>query len=82
MKTNFADGLEMSAIASLIKASLMFQKEIIPPQVGIPEHLGNFECLDRSSILIPGNPVPFSSRAVGQKRNIIVNNFDAAVRAI
>ena len=71
----------MSAIASLIKASLMFQKEIVPPQVGIPEYLGDFECLDRSSILIPGHPVSFSRKAIGQKRNIIVNNFDAAVRS-
>ena len=59
---------------------MMFQKGVIPPQVGIPQNLRKFACLDQSSILIPGNPVPFSRQAVGQKRNVVVNNFDAAVR--
>jgi hypothetical protein len=59
---------------------MTFQKEVIPPQVGIPEKLGKFTCLDQASIMIPGNPLSFSRQAIGKKRNIIVSNFDAAVR--
>lgn len=58
---------------------MTFQKGVIPPQVGIPQNLRKFTCLDKSTILIPGCPVPFSYQAGGRKRNIVVNNFDAAV---
>lgn len=62
-----------------MKAAMMFRKEVIPPQVGIPQKLGKFASLERAQVLIPGEMVPFSRQAIGRKRNIIVNNFDAAV---
>lgn len=62
-----------------MKASLMFRKGFVPPQVGIPEKLGTFDCLNRGSVLIPGEPVSFTRQSVGKKRTMIVNNFDAAV---
>jgi hypothetical protein len=57
----------------------MFRKGIIPPQVGLPEKMGNFGCLDHGSVLIPGDPVSFTRQSVGRTRAMIVNNFDAAV---
>lgn len=62
-----------------MKAALMFQKGVIPPQVGIPERLGTFACLDQAAIHIPGEPVQFSRQILGKNRKVIVNNFDAAV---
>lgn len=62
-----------------MKAAIMFRKGVIPPQVGIPQKLGNFECLERGSVLIPGNPIPYTRQSIGKKRTMIVNNFDAAV---
>lgn len=57
----------------------MFRKGVVPPQVGIPEKMGVFDCLDRGSVLIPGEPVSFTRQSVGKTRTMIVNNFDAAV---
>ncbi|KAH8592115.1 hypothetical protein B0O99DRAFT_689896 [Bisporella sp. PMI_857] len=78
IKANLGHAEATSGISSIIKAAMTFQKEVIPPQVGIPEKLGKFTCLDQASIMIPGNPLSFSRQAIGKKRNIIVSNFDAA----
>ena len=59
---------------------MAFKKEVVPPQVGIPANLGHHDLLNQSSILVPGKPVSFSRQTVGQQRNVVVNNFDAAVR--
>jgi hypothetical protein len=59
---------------------MVLQKETIPAQVGIPQKLGHYPCLENGQILVPGNAMPFSGHTVGQgKRRILVNNFDAAV---
>ncbi|KAK8074379.1 Bcpks15 [Apiospora hydei] len=78
IKANLGHSEAASGISSLMKAAAMFRKGLVPPQVGIPEKMGNFDCLDRGSILIPGVPMPFTRQSVGKKRTMIVNNFDAA----
>lgn len=78
IKANLGHSEAASGISSLIKASFMFRKGVVPPQVGIPEKMGVFDCLDRGSVLIPGEPVSFTRQSVGKTRTMIVNNFDAA----
>ncbi|KAI9037691.1 uncharacterized protein KD926_000107 [Aspergillus affinis] len=78
IKANVGHSEAASGISSIMKAAIMFRKGIIPPQVGMPEKLGKFDCLDQGSILIPGAPVQFSRQANGKTRKILVNNFDAA----
>jgi hypothetical protein len=71
---------QAAGILSLIKGAMVLQKEIIPAQVGIPQKLGHYPCLEKGQILVPGSAMPFSGKTVGQvKRRILVNNFDAAV---
>ena len=75
------DNLQAAGVLSLIKAAMVLKKETIPPQVGMPQNLGHYSCLENGQILVPGNPISFSSPTVGQgRRKILVNNFDAAVR--
>ncbi|RYP11137.1 hypothetical protein DL765_007886 [Monosporascus sp. GIB2] len=78
IKANLGHSEAASGISSIMKAAIMFRKGVIPPQVGIPQKLGDFACLEQGSILIPGGPVPYTRQSVGKKRTMIVNNFDAA----
>ncbi|RYP85130.1 hypothetical protein DL769_001034 [Monosporascus sp. CRB-8-3] len=78
IKANLGHSGAASGISSIIKAAIMFRKGVIPPQVGIPHKLGDFACLKQGSILIPGDPIPYTRQSVGSKRTMIVNNFDAA----
>ncbi|KAK2801683.1 Type I Iterative PKS [Onygenales sp. PD_10] len=78
VKANVGHSEAASGITSLIKAALTIKKEVIPPQVGVPQKLGKFPCLERDSIVIPGNILPFSRHVLGQKRHVLVSNFDAA----
>jgi hypothetical protein len=71
---------QAAGILSLIKGAMVLKKETIPAQVGIPQKLGHYPCLENGQILVPGNAMPFSGETVGQgKGRILVNNFDAAV---
>lgn len=57
----------------------MFQKNILPPQAGMPHALNpNFPPLSEINIEIPSEPSTFES-PVSQPRRILLNNFDAAV---
>jgi hypothetical protein len=71
--------LQSSGIAAVIKAILMFQKNIMPPQVGMPHALNKeFPPLEDKKIRILSKAVPFHS-AHGKPRRVLINNFDAAV---
>ena len=75
-----AKNRQTAGILSLIKGAMVLQKETIPAQVGIPQKLGRYPCLENGQVLVPGSPVPFPGPAAGQgKRRVLVNNFDAAV---
>jgi hypothetical protein len=78
---SLTDNFKTAGILSLIKGAMVLQKETIPAQVGIPQKLAHYPCLENGQILVPGNSMPFSS--VGKnKRRLLVNNFDAAVRRV
>jgi hypothetical protein len=67
-------------MASVLKSILMLQKEIIPPQAGMPHGMNpNVQkyLQGDSGIVIPTKPTEFRSVADKPKR-ILVNNFDAA----
>jgi hypothetical protein len=66
-------------MSSLLKSIMMFQKDTIPPQAGMPHSLNpNFPKLDEINILIPSEPMEFKSLTT-KPRRILLNNFDAAV---
>lgn len=61
---------------------MMFQKNILPPQGGMPHALNpNFPPLSEINIEIPSEPSAFES-PVSQPRRILLNNFDAAVSGL
>lgn len=63
----------------MIKAILMFQKDIMPPQVGMPHALNkHFPPLHDKKIRILSKATPFRC-ARGKPRRVLINNFDAAV---
>lgn len=67
-------------MSSILKSILMLQKNIIPPQAGIPHNMNpnvsKFLQKD-SNIIIPTKAIEFERMAEKPKR-ILVNNFDAA----
>jgi acyl transferase domain-containing protein len=80
-KRGLTNSLQAAGILSLIKGAMVLKKEVIAPQVGMPQKLGHYPCLENGQILVPGDQIPFSSPTAGQgRRRILVNNFDAAVR--
>lgn len=63
----------------MIKAILMFQKNVLPPQVGMPHALNKqFPPLHEKNIRILSKATPFHC-ARGKPRRVLINNFDAAV---
>ncbi|KAI0202479.1 putative polyketide synthase [Astrocystis sublimbata] len=78
IKANMGHSEAASGISSIMKAAMMFGKGVVPPQVGMPHKLGDFDFLKHGTVVIPGEPVPYSHQSIGNKRRMIVNNFDAA----
>ncbi|KAF2273801.1 polyketide synthase [Westerdykella ornata] len=78
VKANVGHSEAAAGMASLLKCIMMFQKDILPPQAGMPHTLNpRYPDLSEVGIDIPSEPKPFTS--VGQKpRRILLNNFDAA----
>lgn len=57
----------------------MFQKNVMPPQVGMPHALNKqFPPLHEKNIRILSKATPFH-RTRGKPRRVLINNFDAAV---
>lgn len=69
-----------AGVSSLIKAILMMQKRIIPPQPGWPFKINhNFAALDAAHVKIADGTAPLRpSRDGNGLAKIIVNSFDAA----
>ncbi|KAL1961387.1 hypothetical protein VTO42DRAFT_115 [Malbranchea cinnamomea] len=78
IKANVGHSEAASGITSLIKAAMVIKKELIPPQVGIPEKAGKYPWLEKGMVVVPGEVMAYSRRAVGHKRYALVSNFDAA----
>ncbi|KAL3469059.1 hypothetical protein BJX99DRAFT_265554 [Aspergillus californicus] len=77
VKANIGHGEAASGVSALVKAILMFEKEHIPPHVGIKNRLNEtFPDLEALGVRIPQSKVPFSKST--KARKILVNNFSAA----
>ncbi|KAJ5437643.1 hypothetical protein N7445_006187 [Penicillium cf. griseofulvum] len=77
VKGNFGHSEAAAGMAELIKSIMMFQKNIIPPQVGMPHALNpRFPSLSECNIEIPSEPKKFPK--TDKTRYILLNNFDAA----
>ncbi|KAF9634982.1 LasS2 [Lasiodiplodia theobromae] len=78
VKANVGHSEAAAGMASLLKCIMMFQKDTMPPQAGMPHTLNpNFPSLSELKIDIPSESKEFKS--VNQKpRRILLNNFDAA----
>ncbi|KAJ0335542.1 hypothetical protein COL922a_009082 [Colletotrichum nupharicola] len=78
VKANIGHSEASSGVASVIKAILMFQKQILPPQAGMPHALNKqFPSLEENKIRILSRAAPFRPES-GKRRHVLINNFDAA----
>ncbi|KAH0430094.1 hypothetical protein CcaCcLH18_08040 [Colletotrichum camelliae] len=78
VKANIGHSEASSGVASVIKAILMFQKQMMPPQAGMPHALNkNFPSLEDNKIRILSKAAPFRLES-GKRRRVLINNFDAA----
>lgn len=78
VKANIGHSEAAAGMAELLKCVMMFQKDIIPPQAGMPHALNpRFPSLSDLHIEIPSEPRAFRKKP-GEPRRILLNNFDAA----
>lgn len=78
VKANIGHSEAAAGMAELIKCIMMFQKDIIPPQAGMPHALNpRFPPLSELNIEIPSEPRAFNKER-HKPRRILLNNFDAA----
>ncbi|KAI4254310.1 MAG: hypothetical protein LQ352_003166 [Teloschistes flavicans] len=77
-KANIGHSEAAAGWGELLKCIMMFQKDIIPPQAGMPYALNpRFSLLSELNIEIPSKPRTFNRRS-HHPRRILLNNFDAA----
>lgn len=79
VKSNVGHSESAAGVTALLKVLLMFQKEAIPPHVGIKNSLTpKFpKDLDKRNVHIPFQMTKWE-RTAGKKRIAVVNNFSAA----
>lgn len=72
---------QAAGITSVIKAALMFEKNVIPPHAGLKGRLNHkFPDLDAMNIHIAMSKKEFKPHSGGDgKRKILINNFNATV---
>ncbi|GKT81875.1 LOW QUALITY PROTEIN: beta-ketoacyl synthase domain-containing protein [Colletotrichum tofieldiae] len=78
IKANAGHGEAGAGAAAVIKAIMMFERSIIPPQAGLPGQLNpRFPPLSELNVEIPTKINEFKA-ASGRPRRILLNNFDAS----
>ncbi|GJC89464.1 non-reducing polyketide synthase curS2 [Colletotrichum liriopes] len=78
IKANAGHGEAGAGAAAVIKAIMMFERSIIPPQAGLPGQLNpRFPPLSELNVEIPTKITEFKA-APGRPRRILLNNFDAS----
>lgn len=80
IQSNFNGLIQAAGVTSLIKCILMLKHQVIPPH---PSHElpinRQFPPLSENNIHIPRYPLPFLPSAEGEKKRILINNFNATV---
>ncbi|EFQ36633.1 beta-ketoacyl synthase domain-containing protein [Colletotrichum graminicola M1.001] len=78
IKANAGHGEAGAGAAAVIKAIMMFERNIMPPQPGLPGQLNpRFPPLSELNVEIPTETQSFAP-VPGRPRRILLNNFDAA----
>jgi iterative type I PKS product template protein len=79
VKANVGHSEAAAGITSVIKAALMFEKNVVPPHAGIKGRLNHkFPDLDAMNIHIARSKKEFRRHSHGDgKRKILINNFNA-----
>lgn len=78
VKSNVGHSEAAAGITAMVKVLLMLQKNMIPPHVGVKNHLNpRFEDLEERNVRIPYVKTEWP-REQGKRRLAIVNNFSAA----
>ena len=79
VKSNVGHSESAAGTTALLKVLLMFQKNIIPPHVGIKTEMNPRipQDFDKRNLHVPFEPTPWTSTP-GKKRLATVNNFGAA----
>ncbi|KND91128.1 Conidial yellow pigment biosynthesis polyketide synthase [Tolypocladium ophioglossoides CBS 100239] len=79
VKANVGHGEAVAGVTALLKVLLMFEREMIPPHVGIKTQLSPKlpRHLDKRNIHIPFEAAPWA-RTPERKRIALVNSFSAA----
>jgi monodictyphenone polyketide synthase len=79
VKANVGHGEAVAGTTALLKLLLMFDREIIPPHIGIKNAINPAfsKDLDRRNIQIPYQRISWR-RTLDRKRVAVVNNFSAA----
>lgn len=78
VKANTGHAEAAAGMAELLKCIMMFKKDTIPPQAGMPHALNpKFPKLSDINIEIPSEPKVFKKN-YNKPRRILLNNFDAA----
>ncbi|KAJ5762079.1 uncharacterized protein N7511_005461 [Penicillium nucicola] len=79
VKANVGHGEAVAGTTALLKVLLMFDKEIIPPHVGIKTAINPAfpKDMNERNIYIPYRRIPWA-RSSNRKRVAVVNNFSAA----
>lgn len=78
VKANVGHGEAASGVTSTIKAVLMLRKGTIPRHIGIKRERNPslaFNCSE--DIIIPLQNTPFPPKTSGERRKILINNFNA-----
>ncbi|KAJ5991549.1 hypothetical protein N7522_011756 [Penicillium canescens] len=79
VKANIGHGESASGISALIKSLLLFEKQQIPPHIGIKSGRLNrtFPSLAQRGVRIADQSISFPATP-GRKRKVLINNFGAA----
>ena len=79
IKANIGHAEAGAGSAALLKAVLMMQTGMVPPQAGLPHPLNpNLPDLAALDMDMPTEPQPFGSRAGDGSRAVLINSFDAS----
>lgn len=78
LKPNIGHAEASAGVASMIKAVQMFQKQTVPPHIGIKGVINEKLDMRNTSITIPEKGCVFKAGQGRDRKRILINNFSAA----